>query len=42
MYSDLITSGGYRKEIEKLQEQKYILPPFVFPKKKFENKIKKI
>lgn len=42
MYSDLITGGSYRKEIEKLQEQKYILPPFVFPKKKFENKIKKI
>lgn len=42
MYSDLITNGNYRKEIEKLQEEKYILPPFVFPKKKFENKIKKI
>lgn len=42
MYSDLITNGNYRKEIEKLQEEKYILPPFIFPKKKFENKIKKI
>lgn len=42
MYSDLITNGSYRKEIEKLQQEKYILPPFIFPKKKFENKIKKI
>ena len=42
MYSDLITNGSYRKEIEKLQEDQYILPPFIFPKKKFENKIKKI
>ena len=42
MYSDLITNGSYRNEIERLQEEKYILPPFVFPKKKFENRIKKI
>lgn len=42
MYSDLITNGNYRNEIEKLQKEKYILPPFIFPKKKFENKIKKI
>ena len=42
MYSDLITNGNYRKEIEKLQEERYILPPFIFPKKKFENNIKKI
>ena len=42
MYSNLITNGNYRKELEKLQEEKYILPPFIFPKKKFENKIKKI
>lgn len=42
MYSDLITNGSYRKEIEKLQQEKYILLPFVFPKEKFENKIKKI
>lgn len=42
MYSNLITKGNYRKEIEQLQEEKYILPPFIFPKKKFENKIKKI
>ena len=42
MYSNLITKGGYEKELEKLQQDKYILPPFIFPKKKFENKIKKI
>lgn len=42
MYSNLITKGGYEQELEKLQQDKYILPPFIFPKKKFENKIKKI
>lgn len=42
MYSNLITKGSYQNEIEKLQQDKYILPPFIFPKKKFENKIKKI
>lgn len=42
MYSNLITKGSYQKELEKLQQEKYILPPFIFPKKKFENKIKKI
>lgn len=42
MYSNLITKGGYENELEKLQQDKYILPPFIFPKKKFENKIKKI
>ena len=42
MYSNLITKGSYEKELEQLQRNKYILPPFVFPKKKFENKIKKI
>ena len=42
MYSNLITKGSYKKELDKLQQDKYILPPFVFPKKKFENKIKKI
>lgn len=42
MYSNLITQGGYEKELEQLQQKKYILPTFIFPKKKFENKIKKI
>lgn len=42
MYSNLITDGSYNKEIEQLQKLKYILPAFIFPKKKFENKIKKI
>ena len=42
MYSNLITNGSYQKELEKLQQEKYILPPFIFPQKRFENKIKKI
>lgn len=42
MYSNLITKGSYERELEQLQKDKYILPPFIFPKKKFENKIKKI
>lgn len=42
MYSNLITQGSYEKELEQLQQDKYILPTFIFPKKKFENKIKKI
>lgn len=42
MYSNLITKGAYQEELEKLQQDKYILPPFIFPKEKFENKIKKI
>lgn len=42
MYSNLIAKGSYEKELEQLQQDKYILPAFVFPKKKFENKIKKI
>lgn len=42
MYSNLITKGSYEKELEQLQQDKYILPAFIFPKKKFENKIKKI
>lgn len=41
MYSNLITKGNYQKELEKLQREGYILPPFLFPKKKFENRIKK-
>ncbi len=42
MYSNLITKGSYQEQLEKLQRDKYILPPFIFPKEKFENKIKKI
>lgn len=42
MYSNLITKGGYQEQLEKLQKDKYILPPFIFPKEKFENKIRKI
>ena len=42
MYSNLITKGSYKEQIQQLQQDKYILPPFIFPKKKFENKIKKI
>ena len=42
MYSNLITKGNYQKELQQLQQDKYILPPFIFPKKKFENKIKNI
>ena len=42
MYSNLITKGSYQEELKKLQQDKYILPPFIFPKEKFENKIKKI
>lgn len=42
MYSNLITKGSYQEQLEKLQQDKYILPPFIFPKEKFENKIKKI
>lgn len=42
MYSNLITKGGYQKELEQLQQDKYILPPFIFPQKKFESKIKKL
>lgn len=42
MYSNLITKGSYENEIKQLQQEKYILPTFIFPKKKFENKIKKI
>ena len=42
MYSNLITKGSYEKELEQLQQNKYILPTFIFPKKKFENSIKKI
>lgn len=42
MYSNLITKGSYQKELEQLQQNKYILPPFIFPKEIFQNKIKKI
>lgn len=42
MYSNLITKGSYNEQLKKLQQDKYILPPFIFPKEKFENKIKKI
>lgn len=42
MYSNLITKGGYQKELEELQQNKYILPSFIFPNKKFKNKIKYI
>ena len=42
MYSNLITKGSYKKELQQLQQNKYILPPFIFPQKKFENNIKKI
>lgn len=42
MYSNLISNGSYQKELEILQKNKYILPPFIFPQKNFENKIKKI
>ena len=42
MYSNLIAKGSYEKELQQLQQDKYILPPFIFPKKKFESKIKKI
>lgn len=42
MYSNLLTKGAYDEVLTKLKEEKYILPPFVFPKEKFENKFKKI
>lgn len=42
MYSNLITKGSYHECIEKLQRDKYILPAFIFPKEKFEKKIKNI
>lgn len=42
MYSSLITNSSYKDELRKLQQEKYILPAFIFPKKKFENNIKKI
>lgn len=42
MYSNLITNGSYQKELEQLQRNNYILPPFIFPKEIFQNKIKKI
>ena len=42
MYSNLITKGAYKKELELLQQNKYILPSFIFPQKKFKNSIKKI
>ena len=42
MYSNLITRGAYRKELALLQQNKYILPSFIFPQKKFRNSIKKI
>lgn len=42
MYSNLITKNSYKKELEELQRKKYILTPFIFPKKKFEKQIKKI
>ncbi len=38
MYSNLITNGGYKEQIEKLQEEKYILPSFIFPEKKYKKK----
>ena len=41
MYSNLITDGGYKEQIKKLKNDKYILPPFIFPDKKFEKRIKK-
>lgn len=42
MYSNLITKGAYKKELGLLQQNKYILPSFIFPQKKFKNSIKKI
>lgn len=42
MYSNLITGGSYKKEIKYLKQNKYILPPFIFPNKKLGNGIKKL
>ena len=39
MYSNLITKGAYKKELENLQQNKYILPPFIFPQKKFKKSV---
>lgn len=42
MYSNLLTNGAYEGNLNKLKQEKYILPPFVFPQEKFENKFKNI
>lgn len=42
MYSNLITKGNYKKELHQLNQDGYILPPFIFPQEKFQNKIKKL
>lgn len=42
MYSNLITKSSYQKELQQLQQDGYILPPFIFPQKIFQNKIKKL
>lgn len=39
MYSNLITKGSYATELKQLQKEQYILPSFIFPQKKFENRI---
>lgn len=38
----IFLSNSYKKELELLQQNKYILPSFIFPQKKFKNSIKKI
>ena len=42
LYSNMLTEGKYNKKIDKLMEQGYILPSFVFPKNKFIKNMNKI
>ena len=38
----MLTNGKYNEKIDKLREEGYILPPFVFPKNKFIKNMNKI